>query len=952
MAEPHADLQAASPSATAIVYPVAEVVVNTPVSRAGGYDAASDIFSYEIPPLWQGQIEPGHLVWAPFSGRRLQGIVVGLAAAPPPGVTLRPLTELAAAEPVLSPAHLELARWMSQRYLAPLRDCLFVMLPAGVAQRVDVVLARQGAGPLPDDLSAEQRSLLLRLQRSDAAQRVLKKENPAWGQSRVLQPLLQRGLLTRRDAVTSPTVRPQVQPWVRLLADEATISQVLPTLGRRSKQADALAMLARQSPPALTMDALQKLAGCGAGPLQALAARGWISIAPGPEAAARLVTLTLSPAEVNAHLVGLRGGEKYQRVLAALQEAGEPLWIGRVQAEADVEAATVRELAAAGLIALEQVEVMRDPLAGRTFAQQSPPVLTAEQQNAWEAIEATLRVDQPTAAAGRAADRFFLLFGVTGSGKTEIYLRAIATALAHGKQAIVLVPEIALTPQTINRFAVRFPNQIAVWHSDLSPGERFDTWRRMRRGELQVVIGPRSALFAPLPNVGVIIVDEEHDSSYKEHEREPRYQARAVALRLAQLTGATVILGSATPSLETFYAAQRGQLQLLAMPSRVMGHQVAAVTPDVGPLTIELPEVSVVDLRQELRAGNRSVLSRALQEALRQTLDAGEQAILFLNRRGNATVVMCRDCGYVEKCSRCELPMTYHGPLAEAEQPILLEAAAPPGGQRPMTPFLLCHQCNRRRPVPTTCPACGSVRIRYLGAGTQRIEQEVRDLFPQARPLRWDRDTTQHKGAHAEILERFSTHQANVLIGTQMIAKGLDLPMVTLVGVISADVGLYLPDLRAAEHTFQVLMQVAGRAGRSAREGRVIIQTYTPDHYTVQAASQHDYVSFFRRELDYRRQLDYPPLTRLVRLVYSHSNAERAEAETQRVARLIQAEISRLGMSDVGVIGPAPCFFARLRYRYRWHILLRGRGHDPAAIVRPLSLPPGWHVDVDPLNLL
>ena len=936
---------------TAVPCAVADVVVNTPVNRAGGYAATSDIFSYEIPPLLQGQIEPGHLVWVPFSGRRLQGIVVGLRSDAPPGVTLRALAELAAAEPVLSAVQLELARWLSQRYLAPLRDCLFIMLPAGVAQRVDVVLSRQGAGPLPDDLSAEQRALLVRLQRNDASQRVLKKENPVWVQSRVLQPLLRRGLVTRRSAVTSPTVRPHVQQLVRLLADPETIRQVLPTLGRRSKQADALEMLARHTPPVLTMDALQKLAGCGPGPLQALADRGSIRIVSAPDTHGRQASLALTPAEADAAVISLRGGEKYQRVLDVLRESAEPLWVGRVLAAANVDMPTLRTLAGAGLIALESVEVMRDPLAGRTFAQQTPPLLTAEQDKAWGAIESVLTAARP----GNMSSRFFLLFGVTGSGKTEIYLRAIATALAQGQQAIVLVPEIALTPQTIARFAVRFPNRIAVWHSDLSVGERFDTWRRIRRGELPVVIGPRSALFAPLTNVGVIIMDEEHDSSYKEHERQPRYQARAVALRLGQLTGATVILGSATPALETFYAAQRGQLQLLSLHNRVMGHRPGTEGGDVQPLTIELPEVTVVDLRQELRAGNRSILSRALQAALQQTLDAGEQAILFLNRRGNATVVMCRDCGHVEQCTRCELPMTYHGPLAEQEQPVGVELT-PQGARRleqaVLTPFLLCHQCNRRRPVPTTCPACGSVRIRYLGAGTQRIEQAVREQFAQARTLRWDRDTTQHKGAHAEILEQFSNHQANVLIGTQMIAKGLDLPMVTLVGVISADMGLYLPDMRAAEHTFQVLMQVAGRAGRSARGGQVIVQTYTPDHYTVSAASQHDYISFFRRELDYRRQLDYPPLTRLVRLVYSHSNAEQAEAETQRVARLLQGEISRLGMSDVGMIGPAPCFFARLRYRYRWHILVRGRGSDPSAVVRLITLPAGWHIDVDPVNLL
>ena len=932
-------------------YTVADVVVNTPVSRAGGYMDTNDIFSYEIPLPLQGQIKPGHLVWAPFSGRRLQGIVVGLRTDAPPGVTLRALAELAAAEPVLSAAQLDLARWLSQRYLAPLRECLFLMLPAGVAQRVDVVLSRQGAGPLPDDLSAEQRALLLRLQLSDAAQRVLKKENPAWGQSRVLQPLLRRGLLTRRNAVTSPTVRPLTQQLARLLADAETFHQALLTLGRRSKQADALFILAHHTPAVLAMDALQKLAGCGPGPLQALADRGSIRIVSAPDAHGRQVSLALTPAEADAAVISLRGGEKYQRVLAVLRESTEPLWVGRVLAAANVDMPTLRELVGAGLIALESVEVMRDPLAGRAFVQQTPPRLTAEQEKAWAAIETAL-IAPPTA---NMSSRSFLLFGVTGSGKTEIYLRAIAAALAQGKQAIVLVPEIALTPQTIARFAVRFPNRIAVWHSDLSAGERFDTWRRIRRGELPVVIGPRSALFAPLTRVGVIIMDEEHDSSYKEHERQPRYQARAVALRLGQLTGATVILGSATPALETFYAAQRGQLQLLSLYNRVMGHRSDAEGADVQPQTMDLPEVTVVDLRQELRAGNRSILSRALQSALQQTLAAGEQAILFLNRRGNATVVMCRDCGHVEQCSRCELPMTYHGPLAEQEQPaetILAPQAALRGQQLAQASFLLCHQCNRRRPVPTTCPACGSLRIRYLGVGTQRVEQAVREQFAQARTLRWDRDTTQHKGAHAEILEQFSSRQANVLIGTQMIAKGLDLPMVTLVGVISADMGLYLPDPRAAEHTFQVLMQVAGRAGRSARGGQVIVQTYTPDHYTVSAASQHDYLSFFRRELDYRRQLDYPPLTRLVRLVYSHSSAEQAEAETQRVARLLQGEISRLGMTDVGVIGPAPCFFARLRYRYRWHILVRGRGSDPSAVVRPLTLPAGWHIDVDPINLL
>lgn len=927
---------------------VAEVVIDTAINRAGGRTAAAEVFSYLVPASLRGAIEPGQLVWAPFGGRRLQGIVVGLRAEAPSGVTLRPLAALADPVPALSPVHLELGRWLSQRYLAPLRDCLFLMLPAGVTQRSDEVLARQGGGPLPDDLSSEQRALLERLQRKDAPLRILQQENPAWGRSRVLQPLVQRGLIVRRQAAAPPAARPQFRQRVRLLANGATVRNVLPTLGHASKQADALEMLARQSPPQLSQEALQKLANCGPGPLQTLAARGLVRIESGARPAARLVSLLAPAEEVEASLIELRGAEKYARVVAALQAAAEPPWSDTLLAQVKTDQATLRTLVGAGLIELEQVEVMRDPLAGRTFAVQAPPILTAEQEQAWQAVAAALD--------GRSPHRFFLLFGVTGSGKTEIYLRAIAHALAQGKQAIVLVPEIALTPQTINRFAVRFPGRIAVWHSDLSPGERFDAWRRLRQGELTVVIGPRSALFTPLARLGVIIMDEEHDSSYKEHEREPRYQARAAALRLAQLTGAAVILGSATPSLETYYAAQRGRLQLLALPNRVMGFAGSpAGAAGSQPQTMDLPEAAVIDLRQELRAGNRSLLSRALQTALRETLEAGEQAILFLNRRGQATVVICRDCGHVVVCGRCELPMTYHGPLDEQARSGE-RAGAPPSGSAaesfaPPT-FLLCHQCNRRQPIPTVCPACGSLRIRYLGAGTQRIEQAVQELFPQARTLRWDRDTTQRKGAHAAILEQFSSHQADVLIGTQMIAKGLDLPLVTLVGVISADVGLYLPDLRAAENTFQVLMQVAGRAGRSARGGRVIIQTYTPDHYAVQAASRHDYLGFFGREMDYRRQLDYPPLTRLVRLVYSHSNADQAAAEAQRVAHMVEAEIERLGLSGVGMIGPAPCFFVRLRYRYRWHILVRGRDNDASAVVRALDLPLGWRVDVDPLNLL
>ncbi|MGQ9768731.1 MAG: replication restart helicase PriA, partial [Anaerolineae bacterium] len=555
--------------------------------------------------------------------------------------------------------------------------------------------------------------------------------------------------------------------------------------------------------------------------------------------------------------------------------------------------------------------------------------------------------------AVRHAPGAILLHGVTGSGKTEIYLRAIAEVLARGQQAVVLVPEIALTPQTIRRFAARFPGKVTVWHSELGEGERFDVWRRVRTNHpaAQVVVGSRSALFLPFPNLGVIVLDEEHEPSYKQ-ERTPRYHARAVALELGRLCAAPVILGSATPALETYYAARRGEIELLTLPQRIRAGEWTISPPDhlsseergslalppcqgrdggaSGQITIsaELPPVRIVDMRQELRAGNRSMFSRALAAGLRRVLDAGQQAILYLNRRGTASFVLCRDCGHVEVCPRCAVPLTLHG-----------------AGET-----LLCHHCNRRFPVPTVCPECGGRRIRHFGAGTERVEEAVKLEFPQARTLRWDRDVTGAKGSHDAILSRFIAHEADILIGTQMIAKGLDLPLVTLVGVIAADTGLFLPDFRAAERTFQLLTQVAGRAGRSSLGGEVIVQTYHPDHYAVVAASNHDYESFYRQEMAFRREQGYPPVRRLARLVYHHGQRDKAQAEATRLAQELQAAIAENGLADTDLIGPAPCFFARQRGEYRWQIVVRGP--DPAALLRRAAVPLGWRVDVDPVDLL
>jgi primosomal protein N' (replication factor Y) len=478
------------------------------------------------------------------------------------------------------------------------------------------------------------------------------------------------------------------------------------------------------------------------------------------------------------------------------------------------------------------------------------------------------------------------------------------------------VPEIALTPQTIERFASRFPHKVAVLHSRLSLGEQFDQWRDIQKGEYDVVVGPRGAVFAPQPDLGLIVIDEEHEWTYKQQEQAPRYHAINVALKLAELTGATVILGSATPDVETYYHAKTGDYTLLELPERL--------TPRPGS---PMPQIELVDLREELKSGNRSMFSRSLRQAIGQAVNQNEQVILFFNRRGSATFVQCRTCGLVVKCKRCQVPMSYHS----AEE------------------ALVCHQCNRKQPVPITCPRCFSRRIKFLGIGTQKLEEETAQGFPDARLLRWDSDVTRAKHSHEEIMDKLKSHQADILIGTQMVAKGLDLPQVTLVGVVSADTALNLPDFRAGERTFQLLSQVAGRAGRGERPGRVIIQTYSPEHYAIQAVLKQDYEAFYNQEIAFRRELNEPPFSQLVRLTYVHVNEAACKNEAERMKRQLEADIAWRGIIDVSIIGPAPAFIARLRGRYRWQLMLRG--NQPDRLLKEGKVPAGWAIDVDPVGL-
>jgi len=650
----------------------------------------------------------------------------------------------------------------------------------------------------------------------------------------------------------------------------------------------------------------------------------------------RTVHLAIAPDEIEdaSDDLGRPGGKAIQRrkaVLESLSKQGYPLLASAIYSETGANSADLRFLEKRGLIGFRGLEVWRDPIAELEFVAADPPELTKDQQSVWIEIQSAL--EARTAHA-------FLLHGVTGSGKTEIYLRAVGEALAQGNSAIVLVPEIALTPQTLRRFLARFPDNLGVLHSQLSDGERYDTWRRARSGAIQVMVGPRSALFAPLPNLGLIVVDESHDESYKEQGQAPRYHARQAALEYARLTSAVCILGTATPDLVTTFQSRRGTLTRLSLPQRILGHREklhqqavqlgvqSRYRPAGGAAeTIDLPPVRVVDMRQELRAGNRSMFSRALRRSLEQILENNQQAILFLNRRGTTTYVFCRDCGHVMRCSNCDSPLTFHSARER----------------------LLCHHCGNDRRVPSKCPNCGSSRIKQFGAGTQRVQAEVEELFPKARTLRWDRDTTRSKGSHDVILSSFAAHEADVLIGTQMVAKGLDLPLVTLVGVVLADIGLNLPDYRSPERSFQVLSQVAGRAGRGLLGGHVILQTYEPEHYAIQAAAEHDYATFYEAELEIRRQLEYPPHRRLARLVFRHTSDEAAQSAAERLAGSLIARIHELGLRRADLIGPVPAYFRRVRGEYRWMVVIRAS--DPVSLL-PDELPRGWTVDIDPVSLL
>lgn len=663
-------------------------------------------------------------------------------------------------------------------------------------------------------------------------------------------------------------------------------------------------------------------------PLSLLRRRGMLvdrwSVEP-PRAGARKVRgLRLSVPWDDAEAEAARREPKapgQARLLRALAAAGGgPMPLAEALALSQSSPDAAKRLEQASLVAPEIIEVRRRPfrfVAGAAV----PPVLTGEQQAAMEEITRRLETRQANVA---------LLYGVTASGKTEVYLRAIAETRRRGRAALVLVPEIALTAQVVDTFRARIGDRVAVLHSALSEGERRDEWQRIARGEADVVVGARSGVFAPIGNVGLIVVDEEHEGSYKQDSPAPRYHARDVAIARARATGATVLLGSATPAVESFHQAQTGAWGFLPLRQRALFRP--------------LPSVEIIDQREEWKKFKPGLFSERLQEALAEVLAKREQTILFLNRRGSAKVVLCRDCGHTMRCLHCDVSLTLH----ETRN------------------VLRCHHCDYQRRPPDVCPACQGLRIRRFSIGTEGVEKEVRRIFPDARVLRMDRDTTEKKDAHIKMLRAFRGGEADILIGTQMVAKGLDFAGVTLVGVISADTALNIPDFRASERAFQLLTQVSGRAGRGRKPGHVLVQTFNPEHESVAAAASHDYDAFYAREIVNRRELRYPPFSRLANVVSQDEDAREAESRLRALASLLGGR-SPLdpgagaigGDDDLEVLGPAPCPLSRLRGRYRWHLLLkaadvktlRERLSNALGALRPTERG-GLTVDIDPMSLL
>jgi primosomal protein N' (replication factor Y) (superfamily II helicase) len=816
--------------------------------------------TYLVPDSLRSVAAVGMPVLVPLGGREHLGYLLSIGRLPdqPETRRLRPILTIPRPESAFDPHTLELLRWVSREYRCSLADALPLAVPERHGAELQSVVELDGW-----DGSIPRRIGLLTRQTLDALYRAL----------------------TAADGRLS-----------RQALDTAVRAPNLPHALRRAKAEGWVREERHLMPPRVQARLMKGIRLKDEG--------GRMKDEEDASADASPSSFILPPSS-------FRLGPRQRLVVDYLRERnGDPVLQRDLCAELKINPQVVNGLIRRGLVEAVDVPVRRAP-RGYGSERDQAPELTPFQASAADTI---------TAAMQRAAGDALLLFGVTGSGKTEVYLHAVERAREAGRTAVLLVPEISLTAQVAAAVRRRLGERVAILHSALSDGERFDEWERLRRGEADVVVGPRSALFAPLKDPALIILDEEHDGSYKQGERAPRYHAREVAGQRARISGGCLVLGSATPSVESFHAALTGRYQLLELPERVRQRP--------------LPTVEIVDLRAESRVRPGAVFSGRLEESIQRRLADSEQVILFLNRRGYSSFLLCRDCGYVPHCPHCDVSLTLH---------------------RQRVGMLLCHHCDYTRRAPSACERCMGTRVRQFGIGTQRVEDEVRRLFPGARVARLDRDSTSTKDAHVTIVNQVLAGEVDILVGTQMVTKGFDFPRVTLVGVVAADVALNVPDFRAGERAFQLLTQVSGRAGRGDRPGEVVVQTFNPEHPSIQAASHHDYRGFYTDEIRSREELGYPPFGSLVRFLASHLEEAVARSRLEATGALVKPIAAR---QDVQVLGPAPCPLSRLQERYRWHLLLKAPSRTAARAVLDEAWPQiqkrigGVVVDVEPVDLL
>lgn len=785
----------------------------------------SEPFTYLIPSHFDGKMDSGFRVLVPLRNRIVTGFVVGLTKTSAIPNT-KVIMDLLDPYPLFSQEMLKLTRWISEYYICSWGEVLRAALPSELMVTSQMWIRRRVQGP---------------------GARVQEIGSRGKGQE------YEKGLTDRQRRI------------LELLEDgeERKLSWLNRSLNAKGLYAD-LYDLSRRGEIEIT----ERLGKPGVGIKY--------------KKMVRLTNFNGTPEEKDILKLEIDALKKKSAAQAKclellLDHQGE-LSLEELASPHKISLSSLRVMERKGLIEFSQVEEIREGDWGLDMQETQSFSLNQGQNDILNKVK--------TALESRAYSPF-LIHGVTGSGKTQVYIEAIKEALKYGRQALVLVPEISLTPQIISRFKANFEEKVGCLHSQLSAGERYDTWRRVRNGDLPIIVGARSAVFSPFQNLGLIVVDEEHDPSYKQDEPTPRYNARDVAVMRAKLNQAVVILGSATPSLESYYNAQKEKYTLCRLPDRVDNQK--------------LPPVKIVDLAQERKKGNKNSLSSDLSSLLRVRIDKGEQALLFLNRRGFSTFVKCQECGYVEKCPRCDITLTFH-----------------------RTDFSLrCHYCNHYKRAPESCPNCQGSDFMYKGTGTQKIEEELKRDFPLALMERMDLDTMTKKGAHKRILNDFAKKKFSILLGTQMITKGLDFPDVTLVGVISADMSLDLPDFRSKERTFQLLAQVAGRAGRGKQEGEVIVQTYHPEEWSIRMAAEHDYQSFYEKETEERRELGYPPFNHLILLIFSGNILKDVTARAQGFSFKLRGKVSSEKHKGVEILGPAPAPLTKIKNQYRWQLLIK-----------------------------